>query len=130
MKERVGAIIVREGKLLLVTGYDLAYWWTPGGGKEEGETDQQALERELREELGVAVSLGERYHSFIAPPDASRGELQSTYYLAQLARDGIPQAEVTHAGWFSREELEDGTVSLFPIFAREVLPRLVADNLI
>jgi 8-oxo-dGTP diphosphatase len=58
---RVGGFVVRDDKVLLVRqhrGADPAapdYWLLPGGGLEFGETLGQALVREAREELGVAV---------------------------------------------------------------------------
>jgi ADP-ribose pyrophosphatase YjhB (NUDIX family) len=58
----VGAIITdRAGRLLLVRrgrepGRGL--WSVPGGRVEPGETDEQALVRELREETGLAVRAG------------------------------------------------------------------------
>jgi len=60
----VGAAIVRDGLLLAARRTEpphLAGGWELAGGKvEPGESDEAALVREVREELGVAVRLDER----------------------------------------------------------------------
>lgn len=59
MKSRVRAVIIKDGKILLIkiTKPDLVYWVIPGGGVEDGETNEQALIRECREELGVNIEV-------------------------------------------------------------------------
>jgi 8-oxo-dGTP diphosphatase len=55
----VGVLIDRDGRFLLTTrpaGKVYAgYWEFPGGKLEAGETVEQALRRELHEELGIAI---------------------------------------------------------------------------
>jgi len=60
----VCAIIERDGRFLIARrpeGKHLARKWEfPGGKVEPGESEAEALERELREELGVGVEIVER----------------------------------------------------------------------
>lgn len=54
----VGALIEdREGRVLFVR--DNGRWMLPGGGVETGETRETALVREVHEETGVEISVGE-----------------------------------------------------------------------
>jgi 8-oxo-dGTP diphosphatase len=60
----VAAFIEREGRCLIQRrppgGARGDLWEFPGGKREAGEDDAQALARECREELGVAVEVGAR----------------------------------------------------------------------
>jgi len=61
MIEVVAGLIRHRGKILLArrqAGCHLAgYWEFPGGKLEPGETPEQALRRELREELAIATEV-------------------------------------------------------------------------
>lgn len=50
------AILVKDGKVLLVKHTYLKSWFLPGGGLKNNETYEQGLRRELQEELGIVVS--------------------------------------------------------------------------
>jgi 8-oxo-dGTP diphosphatase len=60
----VAAVIERGGKVLITRRPKGAHleglWEFPGGKAEAGESDERALAREVREELGVAFTVGER----------------------------------------------------------------------
>lgn len=60
----VAAEIERDGRYLITQRRPEAsmplLWEFPGGRVEEGESDEQALARELREEMGISVEVGLR----------------------------------------------------------------------
>ncbi len=51
----VRAILIKEGKVLLVKHTYSNSWFLPGGGMKKGETFETAIKRELNEELGITV---------------------------------------------------------------------------
>jgi len=65
--EVVAAVIIRHGKVLLSQrpeGTHLAGTWEfPGGKREPGESHEKCLVREIREELGVSIVVGEKITS-------------------------------------------------------------------
>ncbi len=61
MSVRVAAVVARDGRVLLARhekGGE-SYWVLPGGAVEPGETLAGALVRELREEAGLEVEVGD-----------------------------------------------------------------------
>lgn len=53
----VRGIIIKNGEILLIHRFKQGdvYWVVPGGGVEEGETLEEALRREMKEETGLDV---------------------------------------------------------------------------
>ena len=123
----VGAALIRDGRVLASRRTGPAHlaglWEFPGGKVDDGETDVQALERELREELRVEAEVGERLGG-----DLLIGETAVLrVYLCRLL-DGEP-ALVDHDAhrWLGAAELLD--VPWIPVDLplveqlRAVLPR-------
>lgn len=85
-------IVRRDGKILICKrpqGKRLAgYWEFPGGKMEQGETPEECLKRELREELGFETRVGK---IFDAQVESEFREFIILYYEAEIAA-GHPQA--------------------------------------
>ena len=109
----VGAVVVREGKVLLTKrGVEPSrgLWSLPGGVVHPGEALEAAIVRELREECGIEVAVeevGEVVERII--PDAE-GRLQYHYvildYRTRWVRGDLsPSEEVEEAQWVDPADL-------------------------
>lgn len=59
MNKRAAAIIIKDEQILLIRRVVEGrgeYWVFPGGGVEAGETEEQAMVREVQEELSLTVT--------------------------------------------------------------------------
>jgi len=125
-RKKVNAVILNSKNhilLLQLVNYGDTDWNTPGGGIEEGETPEEALVRELQEELGtdkfeiVEKSIIKNKYDFpdfvvvqqLKKGNKYKGQEQAQFIVRFLGEDEeikIQEAEIRAYKWVNYEDLE------------------------
>ncbi|WP_193614775.1 NUDIX hydrolase [Nocardioides lijunqiniae] len=121
------AVILREGRILLSRlspRLSRGEMWTlPGGGIDHGEDPREAVVREVYEETGLPVSIGDTAHTFsLHLPDTWRHGRRADAHSVRIVYDGwvpvdAPEPHVVEvdgstsdAAWHPVGDVVDGTV--------------------
>lgn len=103
----VGAIIVEDGKIFCAKrgpGKTLANKWEfPGGKIEQGETPEEALKREIKEEMQCEIAVGSKVEHTVYPYDF--GTVHLTTYYCELVQGKPKLTEHIAAKWLPKEQL-------------------------
>jgi 8-oxo-dGTP diphosphatase len=122
----VVAAIIRRGDRILATqrGYgEWKDWWEfPGGKMEPGETPEEALVREIREELDTEISVDK----FLSTVDWDYPNFHLTMhcFMASLLQEALHLNEHEAARWLTKEEIH--SVRWLPA-DEGLLPKIVAE---
>ena len=105
---RVVAAVIRKGDAIFATarGYGefKGQWEFPGGKVEEGETPQQALIREIEEELDTEIEVGELIQN--VEYDYPNFHLSIDCFWAVVKTGKLVLKEAEAARWLTKEELD------------------------
>lgn len=132
---RVGAIIERGGKVLMVTNENVDYYYSVGGRIHLGESAEEAVRREVREETGCALEIDRlgfiHEDFFLGDSMAHAGKLIHEfgfYFYMKTPADFEPRREALaaegrgeHLEWVS----PDTEKTVFPAFFRTALAKPV-----
>ena len=102
----VAALIVHDGRIFATQrGYgEWRGWWEfPGGKQEPGETPEEALVREIREELATEISV-DRFVTTLEW-DYPTFHLSMRCYLCSVISGSLTLLEHEAAAWLDREHL-------------------------
>jgi ADP-ribose pyrophosphatase YjhB (NUDIX family) len=125
---RVGAVIIKDGKLLTVKHRDFPFYYCVGGRLEFDESTEQAVIREVFEELGCELEIerlaiiGESF--FFADYDGKDHHEIAFYYLMKncgdldIAEGTSTDQEREQLFWLDLNELEQ--FNLVPPFLKNL----------
>jgi 8-oxo-dGTP pyrophosphatase MutT (NUDIX family) len=129
---KAAGILTKDGKFLVVRSKNFPVFITAGGKIEAGETVEQALVRELDEELGVKVDPAKA--SFItaveAPPNPELNKhlRLELFQVSEWLGEPQPQAEIEEMLWVDSSFVED--IRLSSVLRTKIIPHLKVVGLI
>jgi mutator protein MutT len=129
---KAAGILLQDGKLLVTRTSGKDFFMSPGGKVEPGETPQQALVRELKEELAIEVRIEDlaEFGTFYAEATGQENKTLKMEVLTVMAWKGIimPSSEVAEIRWMDSSSV--GDITLSSIFLHDVLPTLKEQKLV
>lgn len=126
-----GGVIVRERKFLVTRSAGKDFFIAPGGKLEKDETPEEALKRELEEEIQINIDLTtlENLGTFYAEAAGKDGLMLEMHVFKVNDYEGepTPSSEVEEIKWIDTQTTD---IQIGSIFEHEVMPLLKQKDLI
>jgi ADP-ribose pyrophosphatase YjhB (NUDIX family) len=108
-----GVVLDEAGRVLLVEHTYVHGWWLPGGGVDKGETLEDAMARELREEAAVALLRRPALISVHSNEPHFRGDHVAVFRIDHWRQqDHRPDPrEIRDVRFFAPDALPEGTTA-------------------
>ena len=124
---RVAGILVKDGRILLVRHEKAgkSYWLIPGGGMDFGESAEEALAREYREEVGLDIHVGPLVLVHDSIPPTRHRQVLNLYFLVTTEKIDLkvtPDAVLRDAAFHPLSEFSNLAVK--PDVRKEILEGL------
>ena len=108
--DKLAWVHIRDGRILGARSRGKDAWFLPGGKREAGESDEDAIVREIREELGVSLQPDSlRFLHVFEAQAHGRPEgvnVKMTCYTGDYEGELSPMAEVEEIAWLGPEDRE------------------------
>jgi 8-oxo-dGTP diphosphatase len=123
----VAAVILNaSGQLLLVRKRSTSSFMQPGGKFEPGETSEEALSRELREELGFELTAADFQYvgRFSAKAANEVGHMvDCDVHFTVIEAEGVVASEIEELRWIDPVSIDD--VALAPLTSKVMRPYIL-----
>lgn len=127
---KVAAVVIKDNKFLMVrkTGKDI---WTNLGGKPEvGESDEQALKREVKEELDCETVIIERIGEFENKAVFDDATIHISFFLTELVGSPrISDDELEEFKFISEADVKAG-IKMPLTITEQLIPILIKNNML
>ncbi|RTE89687.1 MULTISPECIES: NUDIX domain-containing protein [Bradyrhizobium] len=116
-------VLDADNRVFLVRHSYVSGWYLPGGGVDHGESLEQAMRRELKEEGDIDLTGAAELHGIFLNSHVSRRDHVAVYVVRRFSLDRLPapNREIVECGFFAINALPEGTTPGTRLRIAEVL---------
>ncbi|MFH1585165.1 MAG: NUDIX domain-containing protein [archaeon] len=128
--KKIIAIVIKDNGFFMVKKVGKDIWTSLGGKPEYGETEQETLIREIREEVGCDTEIIKKLGDFEnkAVFDDAIVRL-SAYHVNLIGEINLQDPELGECGFITKDYKEKG-IKLPPSIEKQIIPYCIKENLL
>lgn len=118
-----GIVINKEKKVLLVQKKKTLI--LPGGNRELGESKEDCLSREIKEELNSEIEIKESFCQVEGISPHRKNKIKAEAFFVTLLEEPTPKAEISNIRWVKGSEIDELPISKITL---KILEKLKEKN--
>ncbi len=119
---KIAAIVMQDNKLFMVRKVGKDIWTTLGGKIEAGETEEQCLLREIKEEINCDANIIKKLGDFEDKAVFEEATIKLSAYLVELnGKINLVDPELEECGFFGKEYKKEG-IKFSSLFENQIIP--------
>lgn len=115
-------------ELMFVRAKDKSHFIFPGGKREKHETIEQALERELKEELQSGITRVSKL-GVVEGVTPEGIPLIMHLFTGSLINEPVPSSEIEEIAWLTKDKIRNNQDIMTPMTLNYIVPFLQKNNL-
>ena len=113
--------LIKNNKILLLKEKGVSFLKTIGGKPEEGETEEEALKREVMEEIGIEIDDIKHFGIFTNKTIGKDADVTISVYFAKPLGEPIITEDVEEFVWFGAKD----DISLLSPVGKDIITALI-----
>jgi|GEM_PF-1570338 len=127
---KIAAVVVQDDKFLMVRKHGKDVWTSLGGHPEGNESEEEALLREIEEEMGCDAALIKKLGDFEAPAAHDDAIVKLSTYLVELSGEiHFDDPELAEYKFLAKDYTDDG-IKLPASIEELVLPYCIKEGIL
>lgn len=127
---KIAAMVIEDDKFLMVRKKGSSLWTSLGGHLEEGETEEQSLLREVREEMGCSATIVKKLGDFEAKAGEDDAIVRLSTYLVELNGEIVFEDPELEEYKFIGKDYENEGVKFPDSIKNKVIPFCLKNKLL
>jgi 8-oxo-dGTP pyrophosphatase MutT (NUDIX family) len=130
MIHKIVAVVIQENKYFMVRKFGKDIWTSLGGGPEKGETEEQALLREIKEEIECDAKIIRKIGDFEGKAVFDEDVVKLSTYLVELrGKINLNDPELEECAFFDKDYKKNG-IKISDTVEEQIIPLCIKQGLL